>query len=176
MNKREKKLMIATMAMVLIGAVALLSRGDDPPKKTAEAVAPAETKKRRSTPAPKNSDPDDSTSLTVFVEDLQSFLQLHQTRKDGVVEEDPFRSVEPVVIAPIVVDSPTETNDSLPTPPKLTGMYLAGSSKGALLDGKVCFEGHKVGVFTLVEVTPTGVRLRFEDRELVILYDPAKRD
>lgn len=179
MNKREKKLMLVTVLVVLVGLIAFLSGGDEtanadaaPAQASSESASPpaATTTKSSASSAADSSATSGLSAFRFRVADLQQFLQ--QRRQPVLLEarEDPFRELEPVVLQSTTAAAELD----IPEPPVIGGVFLSGRGRGALLDGKVCFEGDTSGDYELVEVTKTGVRLRYQERFVDVEYDPTR--
>ncbi|MEM7262659.1 MAG: hypothetical protein AAF488_11760 [Planctomycetota bacterium] len=180
LNKREKKMLIATCGVVLVAGVTLFLGGDDAPPQAEAAAAPiAET----NVPAPAAPDPitretnssepesagAPSGEAPVLVATLELQLQLDRMRAaPGPVEfEDPFRTVV------TAVEQDAELEALSQDLPHVSGVFFSSATdRGAVLDGKLVFLNQACGSFRLHAVDPNGVVLEADGRTYRIEFDP----
>ncbi|MGE3163690.1 MAG: hypothetical protein AB7O52_02185 [Planctomycetota bacterium] len=172
MKKRERNLAIATAAVAGVGLLVWITGSPAQPASAAKqdpVVTPPAVS--AGTRAPTQDEGAGSVhALTFEHEDVTRLLALLATSSAVLPDIDPFREFE---ANPAPADpAPTASNPTGQPLPVLGGMYRSGATKGALLDGNVCFEGEQVGPFTLVRVDDYEVTLRYQNQSIVISYDP----
>ncbi|MEM7166060.1 MAG: hypothetical protein AAF581_11370 [Planctomycetota bacterium] len=182
MNKREKRLLIATLAVVgvwlltlMIGSDAPVANADQekPAKPIAAAPAPAAP---TPTPAAEGTPGQADSPVVAYrfrPEQLEALVEVRRTAALFVpVDADPFGPLR------VVIDEGSSADKK--NLPVLSGLYRSGGAKGALLNGKVCFEGEQVfdgdkpGPYKLIEVTADKVVLERDGEAIDLLYDPLR--
>ena len=158
MNKREKKLLYATGAILVLGVSTLLMGDGDPPKKGRSPVAHA------SAPTPSSVGVGDEGSWLVSSDQLFRFLRR---------EAQPWLPSTRNPFVPLSSRPPPQTKVENPKPPELvartslivTGVFISGSTRGALVSGEIWFVGEEYGEYHLLEVHADRVRIAVGDEE-----------
>lgn len=175
MNRREKKLMAVTAIIVVVGGISFLVGDESPAKNKPTANAsttpppPKPTTTTTATPPPVAPI---STSGGHYAFDGDSLRTLLERPQRGVAEDvtdiDPFRAIAAVEIAGTTTTQKARSR----AVPRIDGVYLSGTTRGALIDGDVKFIGEMVGEYRLVDVTAHEVRLFTGEEELVLPFNP----
>ena len=169
MNAREKKLAIVTALIVVVGGSTVFL-GDDGPPPPASAAAPAPTTSSApSAPAATNNAGVERPVAALFRrDDLGALLQNAGATPSVVPTFDPF--VERVAAKGTKVVRRQKGEF------KVTGVYRSGGVGGAVIDGKILYEGDVVDDkgTRLVRVLADAVILHSKGQEYRVELDPLR--
>ena len=167
MSRREKKLLICTLMIVLLGGVVWLMGRSDEAGAAAPDSTPVEVANSGDSPPPAPTTAGETTPVVrahrYLEHEVEKVLQAFEETHPALAR-DPFRGLPtPTGVAEV---------DSGQALPEVGGVFISRACRGALLDGQVRFLGEHHGPFTLVAVEPTKVLLERNGQTISLAYEP----
>ncbi len=182
MSRRERKLLIVTLLVVVAGVATWLGRGSDaPPAAAANAVEPAPHAVASSArPGGDAASPPLATALWPsclrFDErEIRTLLEAAGTPPHPISEHDPFRRRTAPTSAGAALA--TERGGARGAPAiALEGVFHSLLARGALIGGRIYFEGDSIdGHGKLERVHPDRIELRHQGGVTTVVYQPQLR-
>ncbi|MCI0652774.1 MAG: hypothetical protein L0Z55_12920 [Planctomycetes bacterium] len=192
MNRREKRLLLVTVAVVGAGLLSWAMRGNDSAGlvmggAAAAAGAPGagsngtetSTQAAGAAAAPAPGAPAGAPgglpprAYRYKKEALERVLAMSTELPKVAIEGDPFALQSGGTPEPARARARTGARKLPPRPVALGGIYYSGAVRGALLDGKVIFEGEKLDTkLRLVAVREAEVCIEMNGKEYVLPFEP----